>query len=79
MRASTEGSIWRRLFADHPSSVRESYSQHFLAASRIGFRLVGMGIACMCHAVIPAMFQDVASQRVSELAGEIAQRRGSPQ
>ena len=77
MRAGAEGSLWRRLFADHPSSVRESYCQHFLAASRFGFRLVGMGIACLCHAVVPAVFEDVASQGVSELAGEMAQRRGA--
>jgi hypothetical protein len=76
MNGGAEPNKWRRLFADHPASLHESYWQHSRAAWRIGIRLLGMGIACLCHAVVPGVFEQTASQGVSRLAGEMSERRG---
>lgn len=75
MNASADSTVWRRLFADHPAAVRESYPQHFLAACRMGIRLLGMALACICHAVIPGVFEATASRGVKKLASEMARRR----
>ena len=75
MSMSADSTAWQRLFADHPASVRESYGQHLLAACRIGMRLFEMGAACLCHAVVPGVFEDTASRGVTQLAGEMSQRR----
>lgn len=68
-------STWNRFFADHPASVRESYAEHFLAASRFGLRLLSMAGACLCHAVVPGVFEDTASKGVAKLADELTRRR----
>ena len=78
MSLVAESTVWHRLFADHPASVRESYVQHSFAACRIGARLLGMGLACICHAAVPGVFEDTASRGVSKLAGEMSQRRCCP-
>ena len=76
MSESAEASVWRRLFADHPAALHESYSRHFLEACRLGVRLLEMGITCFLHAVIPGVFEDTASRGISKLAGEMSKRRG---
>jgi len=76
MSVGAEPNVWRRLFSDHPASLHESYWQHSRAAWRTGIRLFGMGAACLCHAVVPGVFKDTASQGVSRLAGEMSERRG---
>ena len=75
MTACEEPKLWRRLFSDHPASLKESYWQHSRVAWRTGIRLLGMGIACLCHAVVPGLFEDTASRGVSRLAGEMSSRR----
>lgn len=74
MSMATDSAVWRRLFADHPAAVRESYWQHLLAAFRIGTRLIGMGAACLCHAVVPGLFESTASRGVTQLAREMSKR-----
>ena len=71
MSVGTEPNVWRRLFSDHPASLNESYWQHSRVAARTGARLLGMGLACMCHAVIPGMCEETASRGISNLVAEI--------
>ena len=75
MSGRAEASIWRRLFVEHPDAVRESYREHAGVAARIGGRLLGMGAACLCHALVPGLFPDTASRGVSKLAAELQRRR----
>lgn len=75
MSFMTESNLWHRLFAQHPAAVRESYLQHFLAAGRISWRLLGMCLACLCHAIVPGLFENTASRGVVALAGELSRRR----
>ncbi|HEX8413482.1 MAG TPA: DUF6356 family protein [Sphingomicrobium sp.] len=56
-----------RLFLDHPRLVGESYTQHLVTAGRFGAQMVGGGLACLVHAVVPALFVNSASSRVKKL------------
>ena len=69
--------LFHRLFVDHPASIEETYAEHLGSALLIGFRLMGMGMACLCHALVPALFEDAASRGVRRLAGEISARRSA--
>lgn len=68
-------SMWNRYFAEHPAAVRESYLEHFLAASKIGLQLLSMAFACLCHALVPGLFETSASRGILRLAGDISRRR----
>ena len=64
-----------RLFLDHPASLGETYTEHFLAASRIGFTMLGAGLACLAHALVPATFETTASRTVRRLNANLESRR----
>lgn len=56
-----------RIFLSHPRSVGESYGAHAATAARFGLTMVGGGIACLVHAVVPALFARTASDSVKRL------------
>jgi hypothetical protein len=58
---------WNRLFKDHPASVDETYGQHFWAAMGFGLRMIGGGLVCMVHAIIPGAFCTKGSDMICEL------------
>jgi Family of unknown function (DUF6356) len=60
-------SVWNRLFNDHPATVDETYGQHFLAAAGFGFRMIGGGILCLVHALVPGAFCTKGSEMITEL------------
>ena len=45
-----------RAFTEHPSSVGESYIEHLIAASGFSIRMIGAGLACFVHALLPFLF-----------------------
>ena len=57
----------QRLFIEHPASVNESYFQHLWAAWRFGFRMVGGGVVCLLHGLLPFAFCFKASDTICEL------------
>lgn len=57
----------RKLFLDHPASVGESYSAHFVQATRFAGVLARAAMVCMVHALIPALFEKKASSLVEDL------------
>jgi len=63
----TAMSAWNRLFTDHPASVDETYGQHFMAAAGFGLRMIGGGLVCLVHALIPGAFCTKGSDMISEL------------
>jgi hypothetical protein len=67
-----------RFFLDHPSAVGESYAEHFLVASGFGARMVAGGLACVVHAVVPALFVATASRTVSALYQRMHRRAAPP-
>lgn len=60
-------SAWNRLFNDHPAAVGETYGQHFVAAAGFGLRMIGGGLVCLVHALIPGAFCTKGSDMISEL------------
>lgn len=69
--------MFRRLFLDHPASVGESYGEHFGVASRFGVTLIGAGLGCLVHAVLPAAFKTTGSRTVLRLNKQIVEKRAA--
>jgi hypothetical protein len=65
----------RQWFLAHPASVGESYSEHFGVAARFGFAMLRGGIACLVHALFPALFERTGSGAVKALYSEMVARQ----
>ena len=66
----------RRLFVEHPESVGETYGEHMSVASWYGIRLLGAGLACIVHAVLPCLFVRTGSATIERLHGHMTGRLG---
>ena len=71
-------SILARLFREHPASVGESYSEHARNAGRYGLLMIGCGLACLIHALLPFAFKRTGSDTILSLSDELRQRRAPP-
>ena len=69
--------MFRKLFLDHPDEVGETYPEHLRVAGRFGAEMVGGGLACMLHAVVPAVFKSAGSDTVSKLHARMVAKRGA--
>ncbi len=67
--------MFNRLFLDHPHDVGESYGEHFATAAGFGTRMVVGGLACIVHAVVPALFVRTASDTVKSLYATMKARQ----
>lgn len=67
----------RKLFLAHPEELGESYAEHAGVASRFGAAMVAGGLACMVHAVVPALFKTAGSGTVSRLHARMVAKRGA--
>lgn len=67
--------MFNRLFMDHPRDVGESYGEHFATAAGFGVRMVVGGLACIVHALIPALFVRTASDTVKSLYATMKARQ----
>ena len=73
--AGEHSSLVARLFTDHPKSLGMSWTSHGIGAVGIAFRLIGAGIACLVHAVVPALFTQTAGRTVTSMHDEIVRRK----
>ena len=64
-----------QLFRDHPRSLGMSWWEHGVGAIVIGGRMVGAGIACMVHAIVPALFTETAGKTVMSLHDHMVKRK----
>jgi|KBSSwiStaDraftv2_1062776.scaffolds.fasta_scaffold718652_2 hypothetical protein len=64
-----------RLFNDHPRSLGMTWASHGAGAAIIGVRLVGAGIACLVHSIVPAWFTQTAGRTVTDIYDDIARRK----
>ena len=64
-----------RLFIDHPRSLGMSWASHGSGALRISGELIGAGLACLVHAVIPGMFTQTAGKIVTRIYDHMQQRK----
>lgn len=65
----------QRLFLDHPRSLGMSWTGHGIGAAKIGAQLVGAGIACIVHAVVPAWFTQTAGRTVERMHDHMVGRK----
>lgn len=62
------------LFLRHPRAIGETYAEHFATAVGVGVGLIGAGLACVVHAMVPALFERSASTAVNALHARLADR-----
>ena len=68
-------SLFRSLFVEHPASVDETYSQHFISAMSFGTRMIVAGVACMVHGLLPAVFVTRGSDTIYALHERMVVKR----
>ncbi|MFL6723386.1 MAG: DUF6356 family protein [Sphingomicrobium sp.] len=67
--------MFGRLFTEHPKSLGMSWAGHGIGAVIIGARMVGAGVACIIHAVVPALFTETAGRTVMSLHDHMVKRK----
>ncbi len=71
--------VGRRLFTDHPRTLGMSYVVHGVGAAKIALVLIGAGVACLIHSIVPGWFTHTAGKTVSDIYGEMQRRKaGAP-
>lgn len=63
-----------KLLLEHPRDIGESYGEHAGHALYIGTKLLGAGIACLVHAVLPGLFVRTASAAVQDVQDLMTKR-----
>jgi hypothetical protein len=64
-----------RLFHDHPRSLGMTWASHGAGAAVIAVRLIGAGVACLIHSLVPAWFTQTAGRTVTDIYDDIARRK----
>jgi Family of unknown function (DUF6356) len=59
--------LWDSLFTEHPRSLGESYWVHQRHALEFGISMIRGGVACVIHALLPALFVRTASATIVRL------------
>ncbi|PTS83909.1 MULTISPECIES: DUF6356 family protein [unclassified Caulobacter] len=62
-------------FTHHPDSVGETYGQHMGVAFGFGMTLIGAGLACLVHGLLPFAFERTGSDTVRGLNDRLSRRR----
>ena len=65
----------QRLFLDHPRSLGMSWAGHGIGAVKIGAELVGAGVACIVHALVPGWFTQTAGKTVERMHDHMVKRK----
>lgn len=63
------------LFRDHPASVGENYGEHLGMATGFGLRLIGAGLCCLVHGLLPFLFTTTGSDAIRDLHGRMIMNR----
>ena len=61
-----------KLFTEHPTSVGETYGEHWRFATKTGLTLIGAGLACVVHGLLPFLFTTTGGRIVRGLAARLA-------
>jgi hypothetical protein len=67
-----------RWFLDHPESRDETYLEHQGVAASYGWALMLAGLACLVHAVFPALCTTTGSQAVRRIHARMTGRLDAP-
>lgn len=57
----------RTLFTAHPASVGETYLEHMGVAFSFAAAMVGAGLACFVHGLLPFLFTSTGSRTIAAL------------
>lgn len=71
--------LGQRLFTDHPRTLGMNWAVHGAGAARIAFVLIGAGLACLVHAVVPGWFTQTAGKTVTNIYGDMQRRKAGAQ
>ena len=66
-----------RLFLDHPRSLGMSWAGHGAGAVKIGGELIGAGMACLVHALVPGLFSQTAGKTVTRIYQYMMERKAA--
>jgi len=69
------GGMAERLFLEHPRALGMSWAGHGAGAVAIGATLVGAGLACLVHAIVPGLFTQTAGKTITRMYAHMAQRK----
>ena len=64
-----------RMFTEHPKAIGMSYAEHGAGAVRIGLTMIGGGIVCLIHALVPGLFTKTGGDIIAKLNEECHGRR----
>ena len=67
----------RTMFTAHPSSINESYGQHFGVALSYAARLFAAGFCALVHAILPFAFEKTASGMIRGMVADMDRRAGA--
>jgi hypothetical protein len=68
----------QKLLFEHPRQIGETYTEHASHACSIGLRMIGAGLACLVHAVLPGLCVRTASRTVNAITDLMQQRTPAP-
>jgi hypothetical protein len=64
-----------RMLFEHPRSLGMSWAGHGVGAVAIGARLVGAGLACVVHGVVPGIFTQTAGKTITRMYDHMNKRK----
>jgi len=66
-----------KLLLEHPREIGETYGEHAGHAIFIGSRMIGAGLACLVHALLPGLCVRTASSAVEDIQ-DLMEKRTAP-
>ena len=63
-----------KLLMEHPRDIGETYGEHAGHALTIGLKMLGGGLACLVHAVLPGLFVRTATNAVADVQNLMTKR-----
>jgi hypothetical protein len=73
--AESRAGLMDRLFVAHPRSLGMSWVGHGIGAFAIGATLVGAGLACLVHALVPGLFTQTAGKTITRMYDLMMRRK----
>ena len=62
-------------FNEHPTTVGESYGQHFVSAMGFSLSMIGAAFCCAVHAVLPFLCEKNGSEAITQLHDRMVTNR----
>ena len=73
--ANDHAGLAHRLFVEHPRSLGMSWAGHGIGAVAIGATLIGAGLACLIHALVPGLFTQTAGKTIARMHDHMVRRK----